>query len=48
MNYGILLATAGFIAGNYTYAWVRKTPIGLAHDRSFFQCVLGLYLSITY
>lgn len=48
MNIGILMATAGFIAGNYVYAWVRKRPIGVAHDRSFFQCALGIYLSITY
>lgn len=48
MNFGIIYATLAFIAMNYVYCWITGKDIWVAHERSFFQCVLGLYLSINY
>ncbi len=46
MNTGIVTVTFTFVAVNYIYCFATKQNIRVAHERSFFQCVLGLYLSI--
>jgi len=45
---GVLLVTAAFIAGNYIFQFlpvVGKNDLSIAFERSFFQGVLGLYIS---
>ena len=44
----ILLVTLAFIAGNFAYQFlpvIRKRNLRVALERSFFQGVLGVYLS---
>lgn len=47
MNTEILSITAAFVASNYVYVWLADKSMTTAHERSYFQTILGLFLAFT-